>query len=78
MRTNIVLNDELLKEAIRISGGGSRRAVIEEALRTYVNVKSAQRRAEAYKERVRRLDRSLREIKLRESPSDILRSDRER
>lgn len=78
MRTNIVLNDELLKEALRLSGGRSKRAVVEEALRTFVEVRSAERRKEAYKERVRRLEARLRSLRVRESPSSILRADRER
>jgi Arc/MetJ family transcription regulator len=78
MRTNIVLNDELLREALRLSGARSKRAVVEEALRTFVEVRSAERRKEAYKERVRRLEARLRNLRFRENPSSILRADRER
>lgn len=39
MRTNIVLDDELLKEALRITGLSTRRAVVDEALRTLVRVR---------------------------------------
>jgi Arc/MetJ family transcription regulator len=78
MRTNLVLNDELLEEATRLSGGRSKRAVVEEALRTYVEAKNAERRREAYRDRVRRLALRLRDLKLREIPSRILRADRER
>ena len=76
-RTSIVLDDELLSAATRLSGGRSKRAVVEEALRTFVEVKSAERRKEVYKERLRRLETSLRDLKLRESPSSLLRIDRE-
>lgn len=78
MRTNIVLNEQLLREALRLSGARSKRAVVEEALRTFVEVRSAERRRETYKERVRRLEARLRNLRFRESPSSILRADRER
>lgn len=78
MRTNLVLNDELVDEAMRLSSGRSKRAVVEEALRTYVAVKTAERQRDAYRERLRRLAGRLRELKLREKPGDILRADRDR
>lgn len=78
MRTNIVLDDELLEEARRLSRGRSKRAVVEEALRTFVEVRSAESRKAAYRERVRRLEARLRELRLRESPGAIVRADRRR
>jgi Arc/MetJ family transcription regulator len=38
MRTSLVIDGELLAEALRIHGGGSKRAVVEAALRTFVEV----------------------------------------
>jgi len=78
MRTNIVLNEDLLREAMRLSGERSKRSVVEEALRVYVQVKGAERRAEAYRDRLRRVESRLRDVRLRESPSALLRSDRDR
>jgi Arc/MetJ family transcription regulator len=78
MRTNIVLNDDLLRDAMRLSGERSKRAVVEEALRVYVQVRGAERRAEAYRDRLRRVEARLRDVRLRESPSALLRSDRDR
>ncbi len=78
MRTNLVLNDELLQEAMRLSAGGSKRAVVEEALRTYVAVKSGERASKAYRDRLRRIAGRLRDLKLRERSSDVLRADRDR
>jgi Arc/MetJ family transcription regulator len=78
MRTNLVLNDELVSEAMRLSGQRSKRAVVEEALRTYVAVKSAAQGRDAYRDRLRRIAGRLRDIKLRENPSDVLRADRDR
>lgn len=36
MRTNIVLDDELVMEAMRLTGAPTKRAVVEQALRTLV------------------------------------------
>lgn len=39
MRTNIVLDDELLERAIELSGLKSKRAAVHEALRVYVDLR---------------------------------------
>lgn len=39
MRTNIVIDDKLMREAIRESGLKTKRATIEDALRVYVQIK---------------------------------------
>jgi Arc/MetJ family transcription regulator len=39
VRTNIVIDDGLMKEAMQRSGLKTKRAVVEEALRTYVRLK---------------------------------------
>jgi len=78
MRTNIVLNDELLREAARYGKGRSKRALVEEALRTFVAVKSAERRRVTYRERLTNLETRLGALRLRESPSRLLRQDRQR
>lgn len=43
MRTNVVVNDDLMREAMQYSSRRTKRALIEEALRTYVEVKAAER-----------------------------------
>lgn len=40
MRTNVVIDDELMAEAMRCTGLKTKRAVIEEALRTLIRLKS--------------------------------------
>ena len=40
MRTNVVIDDELLAEAMRTTGLPTKKAVIEEALRTLVRLKA--------------------------------------
>ncbi|MEA3334892.1 MAG: type II toxin-antitoxin system VapB family antitoxin [Chloroflexota bacterium] len=39
MRTNVVLDDELVAEAMRLTGIKTKRQVIDEALRTLVRIK---------------------------------------
>ncbi len=40
MRTNVILNDKLVADAIRYTGLTTKRAVIEETLRLLVRLKS--------------------------------------
>jgi Arc/MetJ family transcription regulator len=78
MRTNVHLNDELLAEAVRLSGGKSRREVIERALRSWVEAQTAERRRESIRSRLSELDRRIANAKLRQASSDLLRADRDR
>jgi Arc/MetJ family transcription regulator len=78
MRTNIVLDDDLVREAMRHSRARTKRALVEEALTTFVNVKSAEARRASYRERLQRLDARLRGLRLRRRPSEVLRTDRDR
>lgn len=78
MRTNIVLNDELISEAMQFSRARTKRALIEEALETYVAVKAEERRRTTYADRLRGLEAKLEGLRLRERPSELLRADRER
>lgn len=78
MRTNIVLNDDLVREAMQYSHARTRRALVEEALATYVKVKAEERRRGTYRERLRSLKIKLKDVRLREQPADLLRADRER
>ena len=40
MRTNIVIDDKLIKDALRLSGLTTKRAVVEAGLRILIQVKS--------------------------------------
>jgi Arc/MetJ family transcription regulator len=40
MRTNIVIDDDLLASAMQVSGLKTKRAVVETALRTYLQLKA--------------------------------------
>ncbi len=77
MRTNIVINPDLLKEAMRYTRAKTKKAVIEEALLTFVQVKEREQRTLTYRERLKSLDKRLADLRLRQSPSTLLREDRE-
>lgn len=40
MRTNIVIDDELMEAAMKASAATTKREVVEEALRTFVNLRA--------------------------------------
>lgn len=40
MRTNIEIDDKLMKKAMKLSGAPTKKAVVEEALQTFVRLKS--------------------------------------
>ena len=77
MRTNIVLDDELIREAQRFSKARTKRALVEEALRTLVRIRSEEQRLASYRDRLRAMESKLAGLTLRDSPADLLRQDRE-
>jgi Arc/MetJ family transcription regulator len=77
MRTNIVLNDELIREAKRYSKAKTKRALVEEALRTLVRVRSEEQRRATYRDRLHALEGKLAGLVLHDSPAELLRQDRE-
>lgn len=77
MRTNIVLNDELVAEAMKYSRSTSKTALVEEALRAFVEMRSAEKRRTTYEHRLAELREKLGQVKLRESSRTIVRRDRE-
>ena len=77
MRTNIVLNEELVREAMRYSKAKTKRALIEEALSTLVRVRAEEQRRATYRSRLNALEHKLAGLILRESSLDLLRQDRE-
>lgn len=78
MRTNIVLNDDLVREAMRYSRARSKTALVEEALRVLVATRSEEQRRKTYAERLTKVQQQLAGRRFRESGIDILRKDRER
>jgi len=78
MRTNIVLNDDLMREAARYSSATSKRALVEEALLLFVAIKTDQDRTANYSDRLREIESKTRHLRLRQAPSELLRADRNR
>ncbi len=76
MRTNIVLNDELVEEAMKYSQAKSKRGVVEEALAAYVALKDKERRRATYSERLKQLQAKTQGVRLRSDSRDIVRQDR--
>jgi Arc/MetJ family transcription regulator len=77
-KTNIVLDKELVREAMRFSDARTKRALVEDALRTLVKIRSEERRREGYRDRIAALGRKTAGLLLNESALEILRRDRER
>jgi Arc/MetJ family transcription regulator len=77
MRTNIVLDDELIQEARRYSKAKTKRGLVEDALRTLVRVRAEEQRRATYRDRLSALERKLGGLTLRNSPAELLRQDRE-
>jgi Arc/MetJ family transcription regulator len=78
MRTNIILNDDLVREAMRYTRARSKSALVEEALRTFVEVRAAEERRKSYLERLADVQQALGQRQFRQSGVDILRQDRDR
>jgi len=77
MRTNIVLDDELVREAMRYSRAKTKRALIEDALRTLVRVRAEENRRKSYRDRLTAVQNRLAGLTFRESAVDLIREDRE-
>jgi Arc/MetJ family transcription regulator len=78
MRTNIVLDDDLLAEAMKYSKARSKRAVVREALVTYVTVRAEQERTASYRDRLAIVRRRAAGASLRKTAVEMVQDDRER
>jgi len=77
MRTNIELNDDLLARARKYSKARTKRALVEEALTTFITVKADERRRLTYKDRLERLRNKTTAVRLVSDTRAIIREDRE-
>jgi Arc/MetJ family transcription regulator len=77
MRTNIELDADLLAEARKYSRAKTKRALVEEALATYIAVKHEESRKRNYKDRLDSLRSKLQKMKVRSDVRDIIRQDRD-
>ena len=78
MRTNIELDDELMREARKLSRAKTKKALIEQALVTFIEVETARRQRETYAQRLQDLQTKVSAMRLREKPTALLRQDRSR
>lgn len=78
MRTNIVLNEDLVNEAMRYSQARSKKALIEEALRTLIETRAAEQRNQTYASRLAALQHKTAALKFRQSAHELIREDRDR
>ncbi len=78
MRTNIVLDDDLVREAMEITGISTRKELIHRALQQLVRAERESLLREQYCQKVHELQRHTSGLKLRERPHELIRADRER
>jgi Arc/MetJ family transcription regulator len=78
MRTNIDISDDLLREARRYTRARTKKEIVEEALRVFVESKALELRKSSYRERLKSIEKKTERLILRESPGEILRKDRDR
>lgn len=78
MRTNIDLDDQLLQQAMRFSKARSKRALVHEALRSYVDAKLSEQRRSSYRERLNAVRSRTSSLRLGKSATEIVREDRNR
>jgi Arc/MetJ family transcription regulator len=62
MRTNIELNDRLIKKAFEYSQAKTKKDLIEEALETYLEVKEQEKKIEGYQQRFAKLSKQTEKI----------------
>lgn len=78
MRTNIVMDDDLVRQALQFSRSRTKTGLVDEALRAFIAFKGAEQRRLTYGQRLLELDHRLAGIELRERPGSVLRRDRGR
>ena len=78
MRTNVHLDEELLQAAMRLAGAKTKRAMLDQALRFFVERKNADRDLESYHERLKRVQAKTAGLRFEDSATDLVRQDRER
>ena len=77
VRKSIDVAEELIAEAGKFAHGRTKKAIVEEALRSFVQTKSKEAGLRSYGERLRELESRTASLSLRESPAELLRADRD-
>lgn len=78
MRTNIVLNDELVEAAMAHAKARTKRELIEEVLRAYVDFKEAEKTRRSYADRVQKIRERAPSSGYGISAHELIRKDRQR
>lgn len=78
MRTNIDIPEELLAEAGRFASGRTKKGIVEEALKAFIQSKTAEAKRRSYGERLRALENRTASLSLRQGPAEVIRADRDR
>ena len=78
MRTNIDLDEDLIRKARRYSSCRTKRALMEEVLRFFIDAKSDAQRREDYAKRSEEIRKITSKLRLGKSAVDIIREDRNR
>jgi Arc/MetJ family transcription regulator len=78
MRTNIVLDEDLVREAIAVTGLRSKKEIVHKALQLLVQTEHEALRRARYDVQVTDLQRRTAGLVLRERPHDVIRADRDR
>ena len=78
MRTNIVLDDDLVRDAFAVTGLRSKKELVHRALQVLVQTEHEARRRASYDLCVSELQRKTAALTLRERPHDLVRADRDR
>ena len=78
MRTNIVLDDDLMEEARRYAHARTKKGLIEEALRTFIETRANEERLTTYRAGLSDIRRKTDGLQLGPSARDIIRSDRDK
>lgn len=78
MRTNIDLDEDLIREARKYSSAKTKRALVEEALRKFIEVNEYQRRLEKWDKGFQKVRKMTANLRFDESAADIIRRDRNR
>ena len=77
MRTNIVLDDKLVREAMRYADVHTKRALVEQCMRSFIEINAREQRTASYRDRLRRVQEATRSLRFRESAAEIIRRDRD-
>lgn len=78
MRTNIDLDEDLLREAKRFSSSQTKRGIVEEALRAFVDMKKQEQQWKKWDKRVNEIAKKTSKLRYDESAVDLIREDRNR